>query len=293
MVHSFNIELATRLGIEEAIILHSFYFWINKNVANDKHLHDGRYWTYNSSKALGKLFPYMSDKKIWRIINQLTSDEIIIKGRFNQSPYDRTSWYSFSDKGLKILADCGYEIGNFTLQNPISQKCEMKSSEKENVISKSEKPIPVNNTDIITNNISVNNNYSEDDFDDLEEDDDCLPFGYTEEEKAQRRAKRIKERELEKQLQNPIYEGLNLNIAMLEVINEWKAYKKERRQTYTPKGEIMFIKKLLEYSKGCVSVAKQIVENSMANNYAGIYEPKQTTTTNRTGVMLNVNDLWK
>ena len=138
-----------------------------------------------------------------------------------------------------------------------------------------------------------NNNYSEDDFDDLEEDDDCLPFGYTEEEKAQRRANRIKERELEKQLQNPIYEGLNLNTAMLEVINEWKAYKKERRQTYTPKGEIMFIKKLLEYSKGCVSVARQIVENSMANNYAGIYEPKQTTTTNRTGVMLNVNDRWK
>ena len=150
----------------------------------------------------------------------------------------------------------------------------------------------ITNTQITNINNKEINKESEDSFDDLEEDDD-LPFGYTEEEKAQRRANRIKERELEKQLQNPIYEGLNLNTAMLEVINEWKAYKKERRQTYTPKGEIMFIKKLLEYSKGCVSVAKQIVENSMANNYAGIYEPKQTTTTNRTGVMLNVNDLWK
>ena len=151
----------------------------------------------------------------------------------------------------------------------------------------------ITNTQITNINNKEINKENEDSFDDLEEDDDWMPFGYTEEEKAQRRAKRIKERELEKQLQNPIYEGLNLNIAMLEVINEWKAYKKERRQTYTPKGEVMFIKKLLEYSRGCVSVAKQIVENSMANNYAGIYEPKQTTTTNRTGVMLNVNDLWK
>ena len=161
----------------------------------------------------------------------------------------------------------------------------------ENGNSKSEKPIPVINTNILTNNVSVNNISEEEDFDDLDDISDDLPFGYTEEEKAKRRAERMKERELEKQLQNPIYEGLNLSTGMLEVINEWKAYKKERRQAYTPKGERMFIQKLLSYSGGCINVARQIIETSMANNYSGIFEPKPTT--NRVGVMLNVNDLWK
>ena len=36
MEHYFNIDLATKLGIEKAIFLHNLYYWVQKNAANKK-----------------------------------------------------------------------------------------------------------------------------------------------------------------------------------------------------------------------------------------------------------------
>lgn len=49
--HSFNPLLAKEVGIECAILLYNIEFWIEKNKANNKHFYEGRYWTYNSTKA--------------------------------------------------------------------------------------------------------------------------------------------------------------------------------------------------------------------------------------------------
>lgn len=100
MNHSFNIELATKYGIEEAIIIENLAFWINKNKANKKHIINGQYWTYNSSKALKELFPYISEKKIQRILKKLEQLKIIKSGNFNKSAYDRTKWYTIIDKSI-------------------------------------------------------------------------------------------------------------------------------------------------------------------------------------------------
>ena len=48
MQHTFDIDIAAKYGVEEAILLNYFDFWIQKNEANDRHFHDGLYWTYNS-----------------------------------------------------------------------------------------------------------------------------------------------------------------------------------------------------------------------------------------------------
>ena len=41
MNHSFNVDIATKYGIEEAIVLENTYFWLEKNKANKRHLIDG------------------------------------------------------------------------------------------------------------------------------------------------------------------------------------------------------------------------------------------------------------
>jgi hypothetical protein len=38
--------------------LQHLYFWIQKNAANQKHLHDGYYWTYNSAQVFTVIFPF-------------------------------------------------------------------------------------------------------------------------------------------------------------------------------------------------------------------------------------------
>ena len=59
-----------------------------------------------------------------------------------------------------------------------------------------------------------------------------------------------------------------------EALEMWLAYKKEKRQTYKPRGLESLKKKLLQLSNGNPEYAKVIVEYSMGNNYTGLFAPK-------------------
>ena len=59
-----------------------------------------------------------------------------------------------------------------------------------------------------------------------------------------------------------------------EALDMWLAYKKEKRQTYKPRGLEALKKKLLQLSNGNPEYAKVIVEYSMGNNYTGLFAPK-------------------
>lgn len=110
MEHQFNVQLAQKYGIEEAILIHNLFFWINKNAANEKHLYDGNYWTYNTQKALSDLFPYIHETKIQRSLKKLCESGVIIKGNYNKNKLDRTCWYAFTKEALSILQNVGYDI---------------------------------------------------------------------------------------------------------------------------------------------------------------------------------------
>ena len=103
MEHHFNIEIAEKYGVNCAIILNNFEYWIKKNEANGKHFHDGYYWTYNSIKAFATLFPYLTQKQIETAIGRLRADGIIVTGNYNDSKTDRTLWYAITEKGNSIL----------------------------------------------------------------------------------------------------------------------------------------------------------------------------------------------
>lgn len=106
MEHSFDIEIAREYGINQAIILKHLYFWIEKNRANNKHYHDGHYWTYNSKKAFADLFPYLTERQIDYALTKLVEAGLIIKGNYNALPYDRTLWYAITTLGYSILQNC-------------------------------------------------------------------------------------------------------------------------------------------------------------------------------------------
>lgn len=103
MQHSFDISIATKYGINVAIFLSNLSFWIQKNMANKKHFHEGRYWTYNSVDAYSILFPYLTKKQIRTTIDKCAELGLILKDNFNDNHYDRTIWYSLSDKGAELI----------------------------------------------------------------------------------------------------------------------------------------------------------------------------------------------
>lgn len=146
MEHSFDIEIASEYGVNSAIILKHIYFWVEKNEANERHLHEGHYWTYNSVKAFTELFPYMSRDQINTALKKLRENGLILEGQFNDAVFDRTKWYTLTEKGKAII-----------------EKSEMHFGKSVNGLTKNPKPIPDIKPYIWVNNNNLNNfNYLKD-----------------------------------------------------------------------------------------------------------------------------------
>lgn len=105
-VHLFSVDDAVKFGVNKAILLHNLKFWILKNKANQKHLYNGYYWTYNSTSAFEEIFPYMSSKSIGRWLRELEDDGIIKSANLNENPYDRTKWYTVPELFLDKMGTC-------------------------------------------------------------------------------------------------------------------------------------------------------------------------------------------
>lgn len=90
---TFNPKVAQKIGTDAAIMLANIKFWVDKNRANGKNFHDGRYWTYNSVSAFEKLFWYLSKSQIRTCLKKLEEGGYIETGNYNKSPYDKTKWY--------------------------------------------------------------------------------------------------------------------------------------------------------------------------------------------------------
>ena len=69
-------------------------------------------------------------------------------------------------------------------------------------------------------------------------------------------------------------------VTMEAVIRKWLEYKKEKRQTYKPRGLEAFKKRLMGLSGGDPVIANAVVEQSMANNYAGVFPLKNNNNAN-------------
>ena len=71
-----------------------------------------------------------------------------------------------------------------------------------------------------------------------------------------------------------VYNWSLLSDDMRIVAEEWLKYKREKKQTYKPSGFKTFCKRLIQLSNNNPSTARLIIEQSMANNYSGIFELK-------------------
>lgn len=119
MEHLFNVEVAKKYGVNAAILIRHFQFWIIRNKANKKHLHEGRTWTYCSVKAFTKIFPYWSTRQVRVILDNLIKEGVITKGTYSPKKYDKTTWYAFVDEEAFVNFDkCICQIGQKDLSKP-------------------------------------------------------------------------------------------------------------------------------------------------------------------------------
>ena len=144
MNHSFNVEVAEKFGIEKAVILENFYFWIKKNKANKRNMHEGKVYTYNTAEAFAELFPYIKERKIAQILREMENEDgLLISGQFHN--YDRTKSYTLTDYAMSFFEPSNIQ----NLDNGKSENCTMECQENVSCL----------NTDI---NADINSNINTD-----------------------------------------------------------------------------------------------------------------------------------
>lgn len=80
----------------------------------------------------------------------------------------------------------------------------------------------------------------------------------------------------------------------IPIVEKWLFYKKEKKQEYKGQTSInTFCKKLIEYSNGDAIIAEAIIEQSIANNWAGIFELKNNNNGNKQQNGLDADAKWR
>lgn len=103
MQHSFDVNIAEKYGVIEAILINNFAYWILQKKANNENLYDGKYWVYNSIRAFSELYSYLSPKQIRRALDNLRDAGAVETACYNKDVRDRTLWYTLSEEVQKIL----------------------------------------------------------------------------------------------------------------------------------------------------------------------------------------------
>ena len=257
MKYMFDVELAKQYGTDEAIFLENLIFWVIRNRENERNFFDGRTWTYNSVRALKSLFPFWSDYQMRRVLESLIKQGVIVKGNYNKNPYDRTMWYALADEEKLIL-----RYQNFHLREP------------KNGVLETNEPIPDIKPDIKPDVEPDNKRLTS-----KPETAQACGVPFLEKEKdtggwvknvqggGQITVDKVAEPEPDFS-----FTGKPLEPVMLK----WLEYRKQIKKPYKSQMTIETCYKHLEdLSRGSLDLAEKIVEQSIANQWQGLFELKQ------------------
>jgi hypothetical protein len=94
--HYFDKQVAKDYDIQTAIFLECMAHWTEINLNNNRNIHDGLCWVYNTVEAWQLTFNYLSTDQINRLLKKLLKKELLVKGNYNKTKYDRTNWYAMT-----------------------------------------------------------------------------------------------------------------------------------------------------------------------------------------------------
>lgn len=153
-----NGKVAEYMKSTDAAILFShIYYWCVENKNKEINCHKDamgvdRFWTFDTTKTFCKKFFFLSEKQIRNNLARLEEKGLIVTGNFNKSSYDRTKWYSVTEKGEELIRDNSKDIFLYPQKGEsIFQKGQMEVPERANGSSQKGEPIPHNNTHNDTN----------------------------------------------------------------------------------------------------------------------------------------------
>jgi hypothetical protein len=243
MEHQFKPEIAKKYGLPEAIFLHNLSFWQLTNERNERNFHDGRYWTYNSCKAFTEIFIYFTERQIERVLKSLVNQKCIVSGNYNKLKMDRTKWYSVEAHIISL-----YQFKSF---QPIHQKKEMQTPKNVNANTKKRECNLQNGEMQITKSVNANNQKGE-------AIPDNKPNNKTDNK-------------------NKYKERFSFLFAFPEFeqsFNDFVEMRKAMKSTMTERAKELLLIKLCDLTNKDAHTSIQILNQSILNNWKGIFSLK-------------------
>lgn len=170
MKHSFQVELAKHFGLNKALLIDHILYWQEYNSKVNRNYNDGAYWIYHTIKEFHELFPYLSEKQISKALEDLVEDGLLITGNYNKISYDRTKWYSITEKGYSLYKNLlNIELENvekalYNKENSNITKGKMENYEMSNGIVQNVNTIPTSDTTSNTTSKTTSKNKEKFDF---------------------------------------------------------------------------------------------------------------------------------
>ncbi len=101
----FKESIAVKFGVNAALIAEFFWQSICGEYYDEKVSEiDGQYWCRCSMLMLTGVFPFMSRYSVKKAIDLMIKRRVICRDNFNDSKFDKTSWYTFTDYGSYIMS---------------------------------------------------------------------------------------------------------------------------------------------------------------------------------------------
>lgn len=106
MIYRFYKEAARLFGLPEAALLYHIAYWVKVNRREHRNRRDGRYWWYESVRSMAEdRHDYLTERQIRRALNHLSDEGMLLTANYNRTTYDRTTWYTLTDKAEAMLHD--------------------------------------------------------------------------------------------------------------------------------------------------------------------------------------------
>lgn len=105
MVHFFDADIAKKYGVNAAVLACFLWKCIEQKSTESPQLHEGKVWVRCSVQMMTGFFPFLSYDEIRYALKQLVKGRVLTKGRFNESRFDRTNWYAFTEFGQFLMTE--------------------------------------------------------------------------------------------------------------------------------------------------------------------------------------------
>ena len=93
--------MATRFGINTALVAAYLFSEMKKN---GREAHERR-WVRCARKTLTAVYPFLGEKAVSNALKRLTKHGILLKYEYNDSRFDRTLSFSFTDYGRTLMEE--------------------------------------------------------------------------------------------------------------------------------------------------------------------------------------------